>query len=67
VIEWSATAITILGAIATALAYDPLNIYLLNLGSVLWLIWAVRVRKLSLVIVNAALLIVYVYGMIVRI
>lgn len=67
VIEWLATVVTILGAVATALAYDPMNIYLLNLGSVLWLIWAVRVKKLSLVIVNAALLVVYVYGMIVRI
>jgi hypothetical protein len=66
IIEWSATAVTILGALATALGYDPLNIYLLNLGSVLWLIWAVSVRKLSLIIVNAGLLTVYVYGFVLR-
>jgi hypothetical protein len=66
IIEWSATVVTIFGALATALGYDPLNIYLLNLGSVLWLIWAVSVRKLSLVIVNAGLLTVYVYGFVLR-
>jgi hypothetical protein len=66
ILEWSATTVTVLGALATALGYDPLNIYLLNVGSILWLIWAVRIKKLSLVIVNAGLLAVYVYGFVLR-
>ena len=66
ILEWTATAVTVLGALATALGYDPLNIYLLNVGSILWLIWAVRVKKLSLVIVNAGLLAVYAYGFVLR-
>jgi energy-converting hydrogenase Eha subunit C len=66
ILEWTATVVTVLGAVATALAYDPLNIYLLNVGSILWLIWAVRVKKLSLVIVNAGLLTVYAYGFVLR-
>ena len=39
-LEWIATIVTVGAAIATALAIDPLNIYLFNLGSILWLIWA---------------------------
>lgn len=66
-LEWSATIVTVGAAIATALAIDPLNIYMFNLGSILWLIWAVRVKKASLIVVNFGLLIVYVYGFILRI
>jgi hypothetical protein len=44
-----------------------LNIYLFNIGSVLWLVWAVRIKRASLVVVNVGLLAVYVYGLIVRI
>ncbi len=67
ILEWSATAFTVAGALTTALSIDPLNIYLLNLGSVLWLIWAVMVKRTSLIVVNAALLAVYVYGFVLRV
>lgn len=65
-LEWSATLFTVAGALTTALSMDPLNIYLLNLGSVLWLIWAVLNKRLSLIVVNSALLAVYVYGFVLR-
>ena len=65
-LEWSATIVTIGAALATAQSMDPLNIYLFNLGSILWLIWAVRIKKLSLVVVNVGLLSVYIYGALVR-
>jgi 4-hydroxybenzoate polyprenyltransferase len=66
ILEWSATIVTVGAAIATALSIDPLNIYLFNIGSVLWLVWAVRIKRASLVVVNVCLLAVYVYGFIVR-
>jgi hypothetical protein len=66
-LEWSATIVTVGAALATALSIDPLNIYLFNIGSVLWLVWAVRIKRASLVVVNVGLLAVYVYGLIVRI
>jgi hypothetical protein len=66
-LEWSATIVTVGAALATALAIDPLNIYMFNLGSILWLTWAVRIKRASLVVVNVCLLVVYVYGFIVRI
>ena len=66
VLEWTACAVTIAGALCTAAMIDPLNIWLLNLGAVLYLIWAVRVRINSLILINAALLTIYVYGAILR-
>lgn len=65
-LEWTACAVTIAGALATALGYDPANIWLLNVGAVLYLIWAVRVRIHSLVLINLALLTIYAYGAILR-
>ena len=67
ILEWSATIVTVGAALATALSIDPLNIYLFKIGSVLWLVWAVRIKRASLVVVNVGLLAVYVYGLIVRI
>lgn len=67
IFEWSATFFTVAGAVATALAYDPLNIYLLNIGTIFWLIWAIMIRRASLIVVNGALLAVYLYGFVLRI
>ena len=58
---------TLAGAAATALAWDPLNIALLNLGSILYLYWSLTVRDWNLVAVNAGLLTIYVIGAIIRI
>jgi hypothetical protein len=67
ILEWLATIVTVGAALATALSMDPLNIYLFNIGSVLWLTWAIRIKRASLVVVNVGLLVVYVYGLIVRV
>ena len=57
---------TLAGAAATALAWDPLNIALLNIGSILYLYWSYSVRDWNLVAVNAGLLTIYVIGAIIR-
>lgn len=67
IIKWTATVFTVLGAVAVAQGIDPLNIYLFNLGSILWVWWAVRVRESSIIVVNVAMLMIYVYGFIIRI
>jgi hypothetical protein len=66
VIKWTATVITVTGALAVANSWDPLNIYLFNIGSVLWVWWAVRIKEPSIIVVNMAMLAVYVYGFYVR-
>lgn len=63
VLKWTACAVTLAGALCTALRIDPLNIYLLNAGAVLYLMWSLRIREWSLVTINAGLLAIYVLGL----
>jgi hypothetical protein len=67
IIKWTATVITVLGAVAVANSWDPLNIYLFNAGSILWVWWAVRIKEPSIIVVNVAMLLVYLYGFVIRI
>jgi len=66
-LKWLGTALTIAGAVATALAIDPLNVYLFNAGAVTWLFAAIRMKEKSLIVVNAGLLSVYIFGIFYRI
>lgn len=65
-IKWFATFVTLCGAMATALQYDPLNIYLLNAGAVLFLWWAYLIKDKAMITVNSGLLLTYVLGIVVR-
>jgi hypothetical protein len=67
IIKWTATVITVVGALAVANSWDPLNIYLFNIGSILWVWWAVRIKEPSIIVVNVAMLLVYLYGFVIRI
>ena len=66
-LKWLGTALTIAGAVATALAIDPLNVYLFNVGALVWLWAATRMKEKSLIVVNAGLLAVYMFGVFYRI
>lgn len=63
ILKWVACVVTLSGALCTALRIDPTNIYLLNLGAVLYLIWAVRIREWNLIVVNLVLLLIYIIGL----
>jgi len=65
-LKWLGTALTIAGAVATSLAMDPLNVYLFNAGAITWLAAAIRMKEKSLIVVNAGLLAVYIFGVIYR-
>ena len=62
-LKWSGMLCVVLGALATSMRIDPANIYLLNAGAFLYLVWAVRIRELNLIIVNAVLLAIYIVGL----
>lgn len=64
ILKWAATAITLIGAVLTSLNIYPLNVIAFNLGSVLWLISAIRIKEPSLIVVNAGLLLVYIAGLV---
>ncbi len=66
VIEWTGTLFTLIGAVLTSLHIDPYNVYILNIGSLCWVIWAILVKRTSILIVNLGLLIIYFYGTLIR-
>lgn len=62
-LKWAGTVITLAGALCTSLRIDPLNVYLLNLGSLVFVFWALRIRDRAMITVNAGLLGIYVLGL----
>jgi hypothetical protein len=62
-LKWVACAVTLAGATCTALRIDPMNIYLLNAGAILYLAWSIRIREWNLIVVNAVLLLIYIVGL----
>ena len=64
--KWAGTAATITGALATAAGFDPINIIAFNIGSIFWLLAAIRMKDAPLMAVNAGLLGIYALGAIVR-
>ena len=62
-LAWTGTALVLAGALATSLRIDPLNIYLLNIGSASFLWWAWRIRDPAMIAVNGGLLVIYLAGL----
>lgn len=62
-LKWAACFVTLAGALCTALRIDPMNIYLLNAGALLYLIWSIRIREWNLIVINASLLAIYLVGL----
>lgn len=63
VLKWTGMALVIAGALCTSLRIDPLNILLLNAGALVYMIWALRIKEMNLVLVNAVLLAIYAVGL----
>ena len=63
ILKWAGCTTVCCGALATSLRIDPLNIYLLNAGALIYLIWAIRIRELNLIVVNGILLALYAIGL----
>ncbi|MCG3770839.1 MAG: hypothetical protein JW384_02018 [Nitrosomonadaceae bacterium] len=61
-LKWSACVTMLTGAVLTALNIHPENIYLLNLGALLYLVWGYRIREWNLVVINVACIIIYTVG-----
>jgi hypothetical protein len=66
-LEWIAVLVTLAGATATSADIDPLNMYLLNIGSFLWFVWACFKKTYSLALVNMGMLLIYLAGLAKRI
>lgn len=66
VCKWVGTLFSMMGALATAGGFDPINIIAFNLGCVFWLLASIRMKDSALMAVNAGLLGIYALGAIVR-
>lgn len=67
ILKWTACATVLGGAMATSLGIDPLNVFLLTAGGILYLIWSIRIREWNLIVVNGAVLVIYGYGTAMRV
>ena len=61
--KWTGCVFICLGALATSLRVDPLHIYLLNIGTISYLIWSIRIKEKNLIVVNGVVLILYLIGL----
>lgn len=64
-LKWTATAITVAGAVAASINIYPASAILLNLGSALWLVVSWKWKEWSLIVINSTLLLIYTVGLIV--
>ena len=62
-LKWSGMVSVIAGALLTSFRIDPMNIWFLNMGAALYLIWALRIKEWNLVAVNGVLLGIYAVGL----
>lgn len=63
-LKWFATATLIFGAVLTSMDQRPWNIWAFNTANLAWVIVGLMWREWSLVIMNAVLIAIYVYGLI---
>ena len=61
-LKWSACVVTLIGAVLTSLRIDPMNIYLLNCGAILYFVWGYRIREWNLIVINAGFIVIYAVG-----
>ena len=62
ILGWVGCFLVCLGAGLTTFQIDPLNIYALNLGAIVYAIWGYRVKQWNQLAVNLFLIGVYGFG-----
>lgn len=63
IIEWTASAISIAGAVCVSLDYYPLGAIMCLLETGLWLAVSLQMRHMSMITSNTVLLTIYAGGM----
>ena len=66
ILKWTACAVVLVAALLTSFEVLVYNRELFAVGSALYLLWSVRIREASLVVINGALLAIYVVGIAVK-
>lgn len=63
ILEWTSTAVLLVGVYLTAVNIYPINVYISLLGNFGWLVVAIMWRKWSLLTVQLVIVTLYLYGM----
>lgn len=66
ILKWTGCLFAIIGAILVTLKIEPWNIAFANIGSLFYLLWAIRVKEWNIVLVNTVFLLIYGYGIYLR-
>lgn len=61
--EWTCTIILLAGVVLTSLNIFPLNIWFLLLGNIGWIILGIIWRKVSLIVLQTVITIIYIAGL----
>ena len=62
ILKWTACAVTLTAALLTSFEVLIYNRELFAVGAALYLLWSVRIREANLIVINGALLAIYVVG-----
>ena len=65
-LKWIGTVLTLVGAVLTSVDAQPWNVWLLNIGSAVFVWWACRIRDGAMITVNVGLLLIYSIGTVIR-
>jgi hypothetical protein len=65
-IEWSSTAVLIVGVTLTAWNIYPLNVYFSLAGNIGWTIIGFMWRKWSLIVIQGVLSLIYIIGLLIN-
>ncbi len=63
-IEWIAAIFVLSGSLMTSLQLTPYNIYTMNIGSLLFIWWAIRIKDNAMIAVNSGLVLIYLIGIV---
>ena len=64
--KWTGCALVVIGAILTAINIYPLNLIVLNSGTLIYMIWSWRVKEMSVFVVNVSLTLIYTIGIMIN-
>lgn len=65
-VKWIATVFALAGAACASVNLYPAGPILMNVGALLWLWVAIIWREWSLIVINAALLVIYTAGLAIK-
>ena len=66
ILKWVACAVTLTAALLTSFEVLGYNREMFAVGAALYLVWSVRIQEANLIVINGALLAIYVAGLILK-